>query len=274
MYLTKHRTPTDARWAVDGIFLKPGFQVGSLLERPAAAMSSFLAPLSTGEPATGDLLAPIDADQEVWACGVTYLRSREAREAESTVKDVYSRVYEARRPELFFKGIGWRTVGHLAPVRVREDSNWNVPEPELTLVANAAGEIVGYTVGDDVSSRDIEGTNPLYLTQAKVYDGSCAIGPGLLLQDPAGLSDLSIAITIMRDDSPAFHGAVSTSQIRRSLDDLVGFLYRELSFPRGSFLMTGTGIVPPPAFSLAGGDVIQITIGELTLENPVALRSA
>ena len=144
------------------------------------AIDDFLRALPKGAPATARrLLAPVEPTQEVWAAGVTYLRSRDAREEESAVKDVYTRVYEAKRPELFFKATGWRVVGHGMPIRVRDDSTWNVPEPELTLVINAAGEIVGYTVGNDVSSRDIEGENPLYLPQAKVYDGSCAVGPGI-----------------------------------------------------------------------------------------------
>src|SRR5262249_42248477 len=149
--------------------------------------------------ASGKLLAPVESEQEVWAAGVTYLRSREAREAESTVKDVYARVYEATRPELFFKASGWRVTGHQAPIRVRDDSAWNVPEPELTLVVNARGEIAGYCVGNDVSSRDIEGENPLYLPQAKVYEGSCAVGPGIQLVDAsAGLRELTIGITVAR----------------------------------------------------------------------------
>ena len=155
MYLTRHETPGGPRWALDGQFLPESFTLGLLLQLPASAIAGVLQAIPRSGPATGALLAPLEADHEVWACGVTYLRSREAREAESTVRDVYARVYDATRPELFFKGVGWRTVGHQAPIRVRDDSTWNVPEPELTLVVNAAAEIVGYTVGNDVSSRDI-----------------------------------------------------------------------------------------------------------------------
>jgi 2-dehydro-3-deoxy-D-arabinonate dehydratase len=240
-----------------------------MLQRPAAAIGGFISAMAGTGTATGEVLAPLDPDHEIWASGVTYLRSREAREAESSVKDVYARVYEAKRPELFFKSVGWRVAGHLAPIRVRKDSAWNVPEPELTLVINAAAEIVGYTVGNDVSSRDIEGENPLYLPQAKVYNGSCALGPGIKLEDPDRLRDLPIRLTLTRQGQPAFEGAIRTSQIKRSLEELVEYLYRELAFPRGAFLMTGTGIVPPHEFSMIQGDVVRIMIGDLTLENPV-----
>ena len=156
------------------------------------------------------------------------------------------------------------------PIRVRADSAWNVPEPELTLVVNARGEIVGHTIGDDVSSRDIEGENPLYLPQAKVYDGSCAVGPGIQLGGVERLKELTIKLVIARGGKTAFEGETRTSQIKRPLEELVGYLVRELNFPRGVFLLTGTGIVPPPEFSLSPGDVVRITIGEMTLENPVA----
>jgi 2-dehydro-3-deoxy-D-arabinonate dehydratase len=272
MYLTRHQTGEGVRWALDETFLPRSFELGLLLQVPAFNLGAFLSALPRTEPAQGRVLAPIEADQEVWACGVTYLRSREAREAESTVKDVYARVYEAERPELFFKAVGWRVVGHQAGIRVREDSKWNVPEPELTLVVNAGGEIVGYCVGNDVSSRDIEGENPLYLPQAKVYDGSCALGPGVVLGSPAelGLKDLPVQITISRGARPMFEGGARTAQLKRPLEDLVGYLRKELEFPRGAFLMTGTGIVPPADFSMQRGDAVRITIGQLTLENQVA----
>jgi 2-dehydro-3-deoxy-D-arabinonate dehydratase len=269
MHLTKHRTAAGPRWAVDGRFLSTGFDLGAMLQVPKAAIADFLSQSSGTDAATGELMAPLDPDHEVWASGVTYLRSREAREAESSVKDVYARVYEAPRPELFFKSIGWRVAGHLAPIRVRDDSAWNVPEPELTLVINAAGDIVGYTAGNDVSSRDIEGENPLYLPQAKVYDGSCALGPGITLEGPDQLRDLPIHITLTRQTRLTFEGAIRTSQIKRPLEELVSYLYRELAFPRGAFLMTGTGIVPPHEFSMAPGDVVRITIGDLVLANVV-----
>jgi 2-dehydro-3-deoxy-D-arabinonate dehydratase len=274
MYLTRHQAADGPRWAADGKLLPPGFALDLLLQLPKAAIPDFLESLPRGEAAgAAPLLPPLEPAHEVWAAGVTYLRSREAREAESAVKDVYARVYEAARPELFWKSIGWRVAGHKMPIRVREDSRWNVPEPELTLVVNAAREIVGYAVGNDVSSRDIEGENPLYLPQAKVYDGSCALGPGIQLGDTERLKDLPIQLVISRGGRPAFQGETRTSQIKRPLEELAAYLGKELRFPRGAFLMTGTGIVPPTDFSLTAGDVVAITIGGLTLENEVAGRS-
>ena len=270
MYLTRHQSSNGPRWALDGRLLEPAFTLGHLLQLSRKAIGEFLHAAPRTDDAGGDLLPPIEAAHEVWASGVTYLRSREAREAESTVKDVYARVYEAKRPELFFKAAGWRVRGHNMPIRVRDDSAWNVPEPELTLVVAASGEIVGYSVGNDVSSRDIEGENPLYLPQAKVYDGSCALGPGIRLTHVDELNDLSIQISILREGRPVFEGAIRTSQIKRPLQELVDYLRRELDFPNGVFLMTGTGIVPPHDFSMARGDLVRITIGDLTLENPVA----
>jgi 2-dehydro-3-deoxy-D-arabinonate dehydratase len=271
MLLTRHETPEGgARWALDSQLLPPQLGLELLLQMPRANLADFLRALPRGGAPTGKLLAPIEAAQEVWACGVTYLRSREAREAESSVKDVYARVYEAKRPEVFWKSIGWRVSGHEQAIRVRADSAWNVPEPELTLVVNAQREIVGFCVGNDVSSRDIEGENPLYLPQAKVYNGSCALGPGILLGDVERLKDLSIQLTIKRGGRVGFQGETRTAQIKRPLDELVEYLAKELDFPRGAFLMTGTGIVPPTDFSMSPGDVVTITIGALTLENRVA----
>lgn len=216
-----------------------------------------------------EYLSPVEDGQEVWAAGVTYLRSRVEREAESTVSDVYAKVYDADRPELFFKSVGWRTVGHEQRVRIRRDSAWNVPEPELTLVINRHLEIVGYTVGNDVSSRSIEGENPLYLPQAKTYDGSCAIGPSIVLASEEEMTNLPIHISIFRDKQEVFAGDASTSQIKRSLGELVAFLGRESTFPHGVFLMTGTGIVPPHDYSMMLGDEVHIRIGELMLVNSV-----
>jgi 2-dehydro-3-deoxy-D-arabinonate dehydratase len=205
----------------------------------------------------------------VWASGVTYLRSRDARKAESQVADVYERVYTAERPELFFKSAGWRVQGSGQPIRVRADSGWNVPEPELTLLINAHGEIVGYTAGNDMSSRDIEGANPLYLPQAKVYRGACALGPRLVLAPAAELTDLPITLAVRRGDAEIFSGSTRTAQIRRGLDELAGYLTRELDFPHGVFLMTGTGIVPPDNVSLQAGDHVTVTVGAVRLENAV-----
>lgn len=268
-YLTKKQTAGGPRWAVDGQTMRPDFDLGQLLELPHARMAAFLDDAAKAESLTGTPLAPLDPTTEVWAAGVTYLRSREAREAESSVKDVYSMVYEAERPELFFKANGWRVAGDGMPIRIRRDSRWNVPEPELTLVINAAGEIVGFCAGNDVSSRDIEGANPLYLPQAKVYTGSCALGPGISLCDPKTMEDLAVDLTVLRAGQSLFEGATRTSQLKRRLQDLVDCLRFELDFPRGVLLMTGTGIVPPDTFSLQPGDAVRISIGGLAIENQV-----
>ena len=268
MYLSRHRTAGGPRWALDGRYLPEYFALDRLLGAAAEADDA-PADLPTGAPAEDPLLPPVGPDQEVWASGVTYLQSREAREIESADADAYARVYEAERPELFFKAPGWRAVGPGGGVRVRKDSRWNVPEPELVLVLTAGMEIVGYTAGNDVSSRDIEGENPLYLPQAKVYDGACALGPGIVLAHPDGMRDLPIRLRISRDGGPVFEGEVSTSRMKRSFEELAGYLGRELTLPNGAFLMTGTGIVPGEEFTLKPGDVVEVSVGELTLENPV-----
>jgi 2-dehydro-3-deoxy-D-arabinonate dehydratase len=222
---------------------------------------------------SASLLAPI-SQQEVWAAGVTYYRSRGARMEES--KDAgggnfYDRVYSAERPELFFKSTASRTVGTGGKVRIRGDAHWSVPEPELTLVVSPAGRIVGYTIGNDMSSRDIEGENPLYLPQAKVYNGSCALGPGILVNASPLAPSTEIAIEILRHDRVEFAGAVELTELKRDPKTLVEYLLRDNSFPSGAFLMTGTGIVPPSTFTLASGDRIRITIEPIgTLENEVA----
>jgi 2-dehydro-3-deoxy-D-arabinonate dehydratase len=270
MYLTKHQTGNGARWALDGKYLPRSFSLELLLELPAGDVAGFLSGLPTGDEADGTLLPPIEPHGEVWASGVTYERSREARRAESGEGDAYDKVYEAERPELFFKAQGWRVVGHGGAVRVREDSSWDVPEPELVLVLNGRMEAVGYTAGNDVSSRDIEGANSLYLPQAKVYDGSCALGPGLAVTDGTDLGDVQIRMEIRRGGETVFEGEVSTAQMRRTPEELAEYLGRELSFPAGAFLMTGTGIVPPEEFTLQAGDVVKVSVGELMLENEVA----
>jgi 2-dehydro-3-deoxy-D-arabinonate dehydratase len=236
---------------------------------PLKEMGAYIERMQIPSPAQGALLAPIEAGQEVWACGVTYLRSREARQAESTSGDVYDRVYSAQRPELFFKGLGWRVVGHQQPVRCRADSDWNVPEPELALVINRHGEIVGFTAGNDMSSRSIEGENPLYLPQAKIYNASCSLGPAIQLLELDQLHDLPVEISIERAGHMVFGGSTRTSRMNRKMDDLVAYLFRELCFPQGVFLLTGTGIVPPEQFTLARGDQVIITIGDLTLANEI-----
>jgi 2-dehydro-3-deoxy-D-arabinonate dehydratase len=270
MDLTHHNTPTGPRWAADGFFLPADLTLGRLLQEQALHMARFIMANVTEAPADGPLLAPIEPHQEVWASGVTYLRSREARQAESSTGDIYQRVYEAERPELFYKAAGWRVVGPGNPVRVRADSRWNVPEPELTLLLNTRGEICGFTAGNDVSSRDIEGDNPLYLPQAKVYNASCALGPYLrLVPSPTELVDIDIKLAILRGGQTLFQGETGTASMKRSFSDLASYLFRELDFPHGAFLLTGTGIVPPEAFSLQPGDLVQVIVDDLVLENPV-----
>ncbi|MBW4027196.1 MAG: 2-hydroxyhepta-2,4-diene-1,7-dioate isomerase [Acidobacteria bacterium] len=224
-------------------------------------------------PAASDILAPIQS-QEVWAAGVTYYRSRNARMEESKDAgggDFYDRVYQAERPELFFKATGGSVVGSGEKVRIRSDARWSVPEPEMTLLINARGEIMGYTIGNDMSSRDIEGENPLYLPQAKVYDGSCALGPCVFLSREPLPRETRIEIAIERAGKTEFAGAVQLTELKRDPETLVSYLYRDKSFPQGCFLMTGTGIVPPDSFTLMSGDTIRITIEAVgTLTNQVA----
>ncbi len=209
-----------------------------------------------------DVLPPIGS-QEVWAAGVTYYRSRNARMEESKSAgggDFYDRVYQAKRPELFFKASPHRVVGPEAKVAIRDDASWSVPEPELTLFVTPRGKIAGYTIGNDMSSRDIEGENPLYLPQAKVYDRSCALGPCLLVQDEPLPAATEIALEIRRGGSMAFSGATTLKEMKRKPEELVEYLYRNNSYPHGCFLLTGTGIVPPDGFTLKLGDEIHITI--------------
>jgi 2-dehydro-3-deoxy-D-arabinonate dehydratase len=224
-------------------------------------------------PEPDTLLAPIGS-QEVWAAGVTYYKSRDARMEESKDsggQDFYAKVYTADRPELFFKANAQRVVGHLGEVRIRKDSQWNVPEPELVLVINSKGQIVGYTIGNDMSSRDIEGENPLYLPQAKVYDGSCAIGPCILMRETDLPGETHILMSIVRSGIVVYSGETDLTQLKRKPQDLVSYLFRETSFPNGAMLLTGTGIVPGSDFTLKSGDVIHISIEPIgTLTNTVA----
>ena len=270
MYLTRHQTFTGPGWAVDGHRLPDGFHLDFMLQRPLAEIRDALANARTDEPAEGALLAPIEDTQEVWAAGVTYLRSREARMAESGTADVYDKVYTADRVEVFFKANGWRVMGHGDRIRVRRDSTWDVPEPELALMLNRAGEIVGYTAGNDVSSRSIEGENPLYLPQAKVYNGSCALGPGIVVAEPDAMRDLPLRLVIERGGATVFDGETRTSRLKRPFEDIAQWLFAELDFPEGAFLMTGTGLVPPDEFTLKPGDSVRIALGDLVLENMVA----
>ncbi len=217
--------------------------------------------------------APVQ-NQEIWASGVTYYSSRLAREAES--KDAgggqfYARVYTADRPELFFKATAARTADPGGKVRIRKDSTWDVPEPELTLVITSSGKIVGYTIGNDMSSRSIEGENPLYLPQAKTYDGCAAVGPCIYVTDQPLPAETLIQLEIERDGATVFEGSVEISQMKRKPAELVSYLYRECSFPDGCLLMTGTGIVPDSDFTLKPGDEIRINIDPIgTLVNHVA----
>lgn len=216
------------------------------------------------------LLAPLDT-QEVWACGVTYEMSREARMRESQEPTIYGKVYDAPRPEIFFKATPQRVVGPGQAVAIRADSQWDVPEPEMALVVTPGLDIVGYTVGNDMSSRDIEGQNPLYLPQAKVYDRCCALGPFVrLATEQFNPLALAVECVIYRNGQAAFRGQTHTSKIHRPLASLVRYLGRCNSFPTGIFVLTGTGIVPPDTFTLADGDVVEITFEGLgTLSNPV-----
>lgn len=240
-------------------------------EHPTRWLSLQLA-AATRIPRPNGWLAPIES-QEVWAAGVTYLRSRDARMEES--KDAgggsfYDRVYEAERPELFFKATPHRVVAPNAPMRLRSDSKWNVPEPELALAINKHGSIFGYTIGNDLSSRDIEGENPLYLPQAKVWSDCCALGPAILIGPPLS-RDTTISLQILRRGGCAFDGATSLSQMKRTLPDLASWLWRDNHFPTGCFLLTGTGLVPPDTFTLESGDEIHISISEIgSLINTIA----
>ena len=270
MYLSRHAAENGPRWAADGKYLSAGATLSLLFELPAANIKAAIHSLRTDEDAAAPVIAPIEHSQEVWASGVTYLRSRVAREAESeTSADVYERVYDAERPELFGKAAGRRVRGPGDAIRIRKDSSWNVPEPELTLAINRHREIVGYSAGNDVSSRDIEGENPLYLPQAKVYNGSAAMGPGILLADVDAMSNLPIKLVIERAGNTVFSGETNSGQMKRTLTELTEYLTREMDFPYGVFLMTGTGIVPEDDFTLQSGDSVYITVGKLTLDNKV-----
>jgi 2-dehydro-3-deoxy-D-arabinonate dehydratase len=245
------------------------------LQMPAAELQAALRAVVAGPhddmPMTAATLkAPIDR-QEVWAAGVTYLRSRDARMEESSQRDVYDRVYDADRPELFLKATPNRVSGPSEAIAIRGDSGWDVPEPELAILVNAHGELVGYTIGNDVSSRSIEGENPLYLPQAKVYSRCAALGPAVVTVDELpDVSNLEIQLTIRRDGAQLFQESTATSQLHRSLSDLMEYLLRDNEFPAGVFLMTGTGIVPPSEFTLQDGDEVTIRIeGIGSLVNPV-----
>lgn len=238
----------------------PRLRLDSLLygENPKSDLEAMIGAAKT-VVRDGKWISPV-CDQEVWAAGVTYLRSSEARQQESKGAAVfYDKVYSAPRPELFFKATSRRVVGHTGEVAIRQDSKWSVPEPEVTLVVSPSGRIVGHTIGNDMSSRDIEGENPLYLPQAKVYSKSCALGPWIRLGLPESSAEISVRI-----DGPKgellFEGKTTWGRMRRSPEELVGWLFRENDFPHGAFLMTGTGVVPPDDFTLQGGETVSIAV--------------
>ena len=261
----------SAGWMFDLAFALNSERIQDV-ERMASQIAAFAqADLPSFGITDVQLLAPVDS-QEVWAAGVTYLRSKKARMEESDFSaTAYDRVYDAERPELFFKSLPEKVVGPGDPVGIRKDARWNVPEPELALVINSRGKIVGYTIGNDMSSRDIEGENLLYLPQAKVYNRSCAIGPWMVVgasEDEA--RNWKIQLEIRRNGQPVFEGETSVGQIKRSFEEMVAFLFRSQSFPRGAVLLTGTGIVPPDSFTLQPQDTVRISISGIgTLENPV-----
>lgn len=277
------RTATPRLVLVDGAHLWPfeaaDVSLADLLHLSGDELRARVQALARTEPspASSDpLLAPIDGQTEVWAAGVTYQPSEQARVEESGTPDIYTRVYTAERPELFFKATPRRVAGPDQPIAVRADSTWDVPEPELAVVVNAQAEIVGYMVANDVSSRSIEGDNPLYLPQAKVYAGSCALGPGVTpvwdVPDPYALD---IRMAIARRDGSNWNGQTSTSELKRGLDELVEYLFREDTFPDGVILCTGTALVPDSPFTLEPGDVVEIQIDQLgTLRNPVVRGKA
>jgi 2-dehydro-3-deoxy-D-arabinonate dehydratase len=249
--------PRPARALLERRRGAPALQAAEVMSAPSTATAPHLLP-------------PIDL-QEVWAAGVTYERSRVARMEETAgAETFYDKVYTAERPELFFKGAASRVSGHNGPIRIRRDATWNVPEPEIAVLISAHGEIVGYAVGNDVSSRDIEGQNPLYLPQAKIYRESCALGPVVWLTDEASAPVFDLSIAIQRRGSVVYDGKISTASMRRSFADLADWLFRDNTFPSGAYLLTGTGLVPEAGFTLMPEDRVSITAPRIgTLSNHV-----
>jgi 2-dehydro-3-deoxy-D-arabinonate dehydratase len=237
------------------------------------AQNSIATATSGGSNLINEVLAPIGSNQELWACGVTYLSSKIGRQEESKDAgggDFYARVYQAERPEVFFKANPHRVAGPNQKVRIRKDSSWDVPEPELTLVVTSSGKIVGYTIGNDMSSRSIEGENPLYLPQAKTYDACAAVGPCVYVTEQPLDKATNIHLEIIRNSSTVYEGTIGISQMKRTPEELVSFVFRECSFPHGCLIMTGTGIVPEHDFTLKSGDEIKISIDGIgTLVNVV-----
>jgi 2-dehydro-3-deoxy-D-arabinonate dehydratase len=278
MALCHLRQGGERRWAVRSgdSWLRLEASLAELLAMPleqARAVIEAAPVVETAAPGgdlPGEPLPPVDV-QEIWAAGVTYQRSREGRKEESAGHgSLYDQVYDSERPEIFFKASPWRVVGSGDAVGVREDSAWDVPEAELGLVVNSAGELFGYTLGNDMSSRSIEGDNPLYLPQAKIYDRSCALGPAIVPAWQAGPGPFDIDVRVLRDGREAYAGSASTASMARRLDDLVDWLFRALTFPAGVVLLTGTGAVPGSDFTVRPGDQITISAPGLgTLTNPV-----
>jgi 2-dehydro-3-deoxy-D-arabinonate dehydratase len=263
----------------DGVLRElPRLSLDALLARPLDDIRDFVEAGARSrrrlDPGSVDVLAPVES-QEVWAAGVTYLRSREARREESASKDVYSQVYEAERPELFFKASGWRVVGPGGDLGIRSDSSWDVPEPELAVLSNRQGEVVAYAIGNDMSSRSIEGENPLYLPQAKVYDRSCGLGPVAVLAWHADAGALAVRMTIEREGKEVFAGEASTASLVREPAAMIAVLRSCYTLPAGAWLLTGTGIVPPQPYTARNGDLVRIEIeGMGELENRLTLVRA
>ena len=273
MQIIRYASAAGAAVAVDdgrAIRPLPVRSIAELLIQPRDQMREILDRAGQAMPPRTPIrmLPPVDGLTEVWACGVTYERSSTARQEESQVADVYARVYDAGRPELFFKSPAWRVCGPGEPIGIRPDSEISVPEPELALACSSSGEIVGVTICNDVSSRSIEGENPLYLPQAKVYLGACALGPGIVpVWELPGIGSLAITASVLRGGRAVWHGETSTARLHRGLDELVHYLFRCASFPHGVILSTGTGLVPELDFTLLDGDEVQIDIagvGSLT----------
>ena len=277
MEIVRYFTPGDPHPRVgirrdESVAPAPWPTVAELLREPFDVVREKLAPSGEAVPvADVRFLPPVDGHTEVWAAGVTYERSRSGRVEESSEPSVYDKVYDAARPEIFLKAVAWRVVTDGEPVAVRADSVVDVPEPELAVVANRFGEIVGYTVCNDMSSRSIEGENPLYIPQAKIYSGSCALATGIRpAWEVPDAADLAVTISVLRDGEVVFSGETSTARLHRPVEDLVAALFEPTDFPDGAVLSTGTGIVPELSFSLADGDRVEIEIAQVgSLSNPV-----
>ncbi len=258
----------------NGEFFSINHSLTDLLSMGMQEARSIIEAANTSVKAPAHLVAPIDSHQEVWACGVTYLRSKVGRMEESDVPDLYSRVYDAERPEIFYKSIGWRVIPNGEPVGIRRDSGWDVPEAEVVLVVNSQQEIFGYTIGNDMSSRSIEGENTLYLPQAKSYDKSCTIGSFIIPSWEIAEAVFPYTLKIERNGVEVFSESSSSAQMKRGFKELVDWFFRTLPMPSGAMLFTGTGIVPSADFTLHEGDVVKIDGGVLgNLNNPVILVS-